>query len=64
MDLIHPEQYFCIKVGWAYTEGAYNYYIVYKSNKPDLFILVDFTASNKSFQNKLSVFDNSHIKKV
>ena len=63
-DLIYPEQHFYIEVSWVYIEGTYNYYIVYKSSKPDLFILVNFVASSRSLQNKLFVFNSSHIKKV
>jgi hypothetical protein len=48
MDLIHPKQYSCMEVGWVYTKSAYDYYIVCKSSKPDLFILVDLVASNRS----------------
>ena len=49
MDLIYPKQYSCIEVGWVYTESAYDYYIVCKSSKLNLFIFVDFAANSKSF---------------
>ena len=48
MDFIYPEQHSCIEVGWAYIESTYNYHIVYKFSKLDLFILVDFAASSRS----------------
>jgi len=48
MDLIYLEQYSYIEVGWVYTEGAYNYYIVCKSSKLDLLVLVDLIAGSRS----------------
>ena len=48
MDLIYPEQYSYIEVGWVYIEGAYNYYIVCKFSKLDLFVFIDLIANNRS----------------
>jgi len=64
VDLIYLEQHPYIEVSWAYIESAYNYYVVCKPSKPNLLILVDLAASSRSLQNKLSVFNNSHIREV
>jgi len=37
-----------MEVGWAYTESAYNYYIVCKPSKLDLLVLIDLAASSRS----------------
>ena len=49
MDFIYLKQYSYIKVSWVYIKSTYNYHIVYKFSKLDLFILIDFIASSRSF---------------
>jgi hypothetical protein len=48
MDFIYLEQHPYIKVSWAYIKSAYNYHIIYKPSKLNLFILVDFAVSSRS----------------
>ena len=48
MDFIYLKQHFYIKVGWIYIKSTYNYYVVYKFSKPDLFIFVDLAANSRS----------------